>query len=470
MRKILQLIITINLIVYCSNCYALPAFPGAEGFGSDNVHGSGRSNIPTSTTVYKVTNLNTSGVGSLRACVEASGARVCVFETSGVISDTVTYLIQNPYLWIAGQTAPPPGIAIRGARIEVKNTHDILIQHISIRIGDDAHTVGQKIDGMVIQSTGTNARSENVVIDHVSINWAIDENFSTYNKQTDGSLTQNITLSNSIIAQGLYNSVHPEGVHSMGALMGSATGPTSLLGNILAHNYDRNFRLNPGGTVEIIGNLIYNIGNTSTGATNPEDTSSSGFISYVDFIGNRYISGPDTYPGLYSLKSRVTYTVANSRFYVLSNIGPTRSNDSGDEWTIADVPVGNRSVTRRAASGAAIVDVDDVLPGIYSTAGATPAYRNSVDSKIINEIQTGTGMIVDCVAVTTCAKHAGGWPVYAVNTRSLTLPASPNSDDDSDGYTNLEEWIHGYTNQAELIPAPQATFYPLSSSKKIRGF
>ena len=109
--------------------HALPVIPGAAGFGIDTPAGRGGP-------VYRVTNLLESGAGSLKACIDATGPRTCVFEVSGVIRLTEDMTIRNGKLTIAGQTAPSPGIMIRGGALKV-HASDILIQHLRFRIGDD---------------------------------------------------------------------------------------------------------------------------------------------------------------------------------------------------------------------------------------------------------------------------------------------------------------------------------------------
>jgi hypothetical protein len=123
------LIVGALLAVRLGGQIAMPVFPGAEGFGATTVAGRGGA-------VLTVTNLNDSGLGSLRAALSATGARTVVFETSGMITLTTDDLIvTNPYLTVAGQTAPSPGITIRGGGIRIL-THDVLIQHMRVRPGD----------------------------------------------------------------------------------------------------------------------------------------------------------------------------------------------------------------------------------------------------------------------------------------------------------------------------------------------
>src|SRR5687768_17046770 len=149
---------------------ALPVIPGAAGFGMDTPAGRGGR-------VYRVTNLNTSGTGSLKECVAASGPRVCVFEVSGTIRLTSDLKILNPNITIAGQTAPSPGISIRGASLNIQ-TSDVLVQHIRLRVGDgvDGPDFGNRD---AIKIDGPNP-VRNVVVDHVSMAWALDETVSAW--------------------------------------------------------------------------------------------------------------------------------------------------------------------------------------------------------------------------------------------------------------------------------------------------
>lgn len=144
---------------------ALPVLPGAVGFGMDTPAGRGGA-------VHRVTNLNASGPGSLKACVDASGPRTCIFEVSGTIRMSSDLDITNPNITIAGQTAPSPGIMIRGAGIRV-GASDVLLQHLRVRPGDaaDGPDPGNR-DALKVSSQ---TPISNVVIDHCSFSWAMDE-------------------------------------------------------------------------------------------------------------------------------------------------------------------------------------------------------------------------------------------------------------------------------------------------------
>ena len=170
--------------------------------------------------VYKVTNLNASGAGSLKACVaDATGPRVCVFEVSGTIRITSDMMVRNGNLTIAGQTAPSPGITIRGAALRIQ-ANDILVQHIRVRAGDD--TNGPDPDNRdSLKIEGSDSRQvKNIVIDHCTFSWAIDEIASVWGWH------DNITFTNNIFAEPLNESLHMSDdgrtreKHGFGVLLG----------------------------------------------------------------------------------------------------------------------------------------------------------------------------------------------------------------------------------------------------------
>ncbi|MCF0261612.1 MAG: hypothetical protein HUK23_01705, partial [Sphaerochaetaceae bacterium] len=225
------------------------------GYGSDTVGGKGGQ-------IIKVTNLNASGEGSFRAALEAEGPRIVVFEVAGVIDLGKKQIkIKNPYLTVLGQTAPSPGITcIRGGI--TFNTHDIIFQHIRFRMGDAGAEIGEGFEPEI--STGANGNSYNIVVDHCSVSWGVDENLSVSGKRGTGpeNASHDITYSNNIIAEGLAWSVHSKQTmnHSMGTLVMDDCTNISIIGNFYAHNYERNpwFKGNSSGL--IVNNLIYDPG------------------------------------------------------------------------------------------------------------------------------------------------------------------------------------------------------------------
>ena len=149
----------------------VPAFPGAEGFGAQAVGGRGG-------TVYVVTNLNDRGSGSLRACAEASGPRTCVFSTGGTIVLDSPIIIRNPYITIAGQTAPGGGITLRNndnpkAPIEIW-THEVIIRYLRSRPGPFPQG-NENSRGITIANNDPAVKPHNIIIDHCSFSWSTEE-------------------------------------------------------------------------------------------------------------------------------------------------------------------------------------------------------------------------------------------------------------------------------------------------------
>lgn len=239
-------LVVITIIISQSNCFALDAFPGAAGYGKSTVGGRGG-------TVYIVDTLSddpADGV-TFREAIEASGPRYITFSVSGLIELDSTLFLTNPYVTIAGETSPG-GVMVTGHTFKIAS-HDIIMRHMRIRVGTkNAATcaVAESLDSLGIYGREwEDIPSYNIIIDHCSIGWGIDETFSI----TGG--VNGITVSSSIIAEGLRgnlggglgcdgtNYLHPDGEHSKG-LMFSGKYRYDQAGtfyrNFLAHNVDRN--------------------------------------------------------------------------------------------------------------------------------------------------------------------------------------------------------------------------------------
>jgi hypothetical protein len=417
---------------------ARPVIPGAYGYGMETVAGRGGK-------VMKVTNLKASGAGSLKACAsDTSGPRVCVFEVSGTIRLTTDLMIRYGNLTIAGQTAPSPGIMIRGAAIRIQ-ANDILIQHIRVRPGDD--TNGPDPDNRdALKIEGSDSRQvKNIVIDHCSFSWAIDETASVWGWH------DNITLSNNIFAEPLNESLHmtddgkSREKHGFGVLLGSSKsgGRVTMIGNLMAHAVERN-PLARTRELVFVNNLVYNRVNMDMDMQSDYDR-----VTKSSIVGNVFLRGPNysrTTRPIFLRTGGSTALVSGARVYVSDNYAPESGSalsqlvsGLGDiSVSTSTAPVWNSGLTARKTANNAVYN------RVLSYAGARPSNRDTVDKRIVNHVKNRNGGVINCVAsngTTRCNKNAGGWPSLSQNTRRLTIPSNPNTVA-SNGYTNLENWLH----------------------------
>lgn len=398
MKALLWLATATAFAMGVSPAFGIPVIPGAAGFGMQTPAGRGG-------VVYRVTNLNDSGAGSLRDCIESVGPRVCIFEVSGTIVTNKKLGVQNPYLTIAGQTAPSPGITIRGAGISVASTHDVLIQHVRIRVGDDPNGPDpENRGGFTI--TAYRAPAYNIVADHLSISWAIDENVTLWYPDVS-----DVTIRNSISSEALHDSLHPKGPHSMGLIIGNDIKRVSIISSLLANNNARNPRTRDGSATEFVNNVVYNWGSEPVIHTEGN----------INVIGNVFKKGLDSRD---SYVRQTDYAVV----YARDNI---------------DFPFIGASSPGIQASDYVPMDGREVYEYVLVNAGARPADRDSVDKRLVNGVKNGTGGIIDS------QEQVAGWPSLPINRRPLTLPERPHDDDNGNGYTNLEEWLHSFAREVE---------------------
>jgi len=419
---------------------ALPVIPGAAGYGMDTKAGRGG-------TVYRVTNLGADGAGSLKACIDKVGARTCVFEVSGVIRYTSDLIIRNGQLRIAGQTAPSPGIMLRGAALRI-TTSDVLVQHIRVRTGDDPNGPDpENRDSLKITGISTKP-VRNVVIDHCSFSWAQDEIASTWGPH------DNITFTNNIFAEPLNDSQHPQydgtGTmpHGYGVLFGPSDGSSiTFVGNLMAHIVERN-PLSRAAELVMVNNLVYD-----RGTMDVDLASQDGRVTRSSVVGNEFLRGPsfsrDTRPIFVRTNGEHTL-YSGSRVYIHDNRAPDSGSTFSELVTLTggDVipnlilkenpPVWNTGLVARKTAESA------VYSRVLSFAGARPNDRDSVDKRIVASVRNRNGQVINCVSpngTTRCKKNAGGWPSYAQNHRALTLPSNQASIA-SNGYSNLENWLN----------------------------
>jgi len=406
----------------------IPAFPGAEGFGAMTPGGRGGK-------VLAVTNLNDKGPGSLRAAVEARGPRIVVFRVAGTIALQKPLRITEPYLTIAGQSAPGGGIALKNNALEITDaTHDVVIRYLRVRPGLGG---GGEPDGILVHG-GERGPARNVILDHCSVTWAIDENMDTWGGVED------CTIQWCILAEGSMEG-HHKGVHSMGLLCGprDKTQRLSIHHNLFAHNNQRNPRLQ-GGRYEFVNNVVYDWGSIAGGLTS---------APRANFIGNFYRSGPSSRRNGFEIE-----TDGPCPLYLEGNIGPHRPDAILDDWAIvrtkgkpADQSARRDKPWPPAPVPVTVEKAADALERVLNEAGATLPKRDAVDARIIGEVRSGTGglgirsdypVLDEGVALND--SDGDGMPDEWEKRFGLD-PLDPSDgprDADGDGYTNVEEFLN----------------------------
>lgn len=298
--------------------------------------------------------------------------------------------IDNGLVSIEGGSAPNGGICLKGFGVQV-NASDVVIQHLRIRPGTNAAPSNN--DGLSITTS-----SRRVVIDHCSLSWAQDENLSIYG--------QDITISNCIISEGLSNSGHPDGEHSMGCFWTGATATRiSFHHNFLAHNTNRN-PVSALGLSDCINNVLYN-------GRNPAICEPAGGNIQMNFIKNWQKEGANSLQAdqanLRLMQNEWTNT---QQAYVEGNYGPRRPLGTEPENNCVFVSeqgylvgsrfayTGSHSVTETSAA--------DAKTAVLAGAGATLPKRDSVDARVVADVDAGTGAIIDDPT------DVGGWPDLTV--------------------------------------------------------
>ncbi len=420
------------------------AFPGAEGFGRFAKGGRGGR-------VIEVTNLDAKGPGSLRAACKAKGPRTIVFRTGGVIDLQKEIRITNPYVTIAGQTAPGDGICLRGAHLIIGASH-VIVRYLRVRPGDLAKGPNPRTrDGITVARKGKTIHD--VIVDHCSVSWAVDENMSTWYSARD------ITFQWCISSEALYDSIHPKGEHSMGILIGDESDRVSIHHCLIAHNNYRNPQLAQHGRAEIISNLIYNYGHSAI-VMNSNDDPSQAVIE-----GNVVMPGKDSNLKTLSI-SFWSKLHPDSQVYIGPNKGPGRPEGENDPWA---------AVQHKNLKSEVRVDDPPFEPNripihepkklralILDYAGAVMPKRDAVDRQLVTDVRNQSGQIIDS------QKDVGGWPEYRTGEPPEDadhdgMPDSfernhpeldPNDPADrnetsSGGYTWLERYLHSLVPSAD---------------------
>jgi pectate lyase len=419
----------IVLILFCvDSAIALSVFPNATGFGSDTIAGRGGQ-------IIKVTNLNKWGPGSLKEAMDAKGPRIVVFEVGGTIQIDSSIGIRNPFITIAGQTAPSPGITLRGATFVV-STHDVLIQHIRIRTGDQGGVSPTNRDSLQIEPPYLGGDVYNVVIDHCSFSWSIDEMISIWNNGKGA--VHDITISNCIISEGLNNSIHPEGAHAMGMIIGPRTSNISIIRNLFAYFKDRVPYIRSE-SVLIANNFVFRSYNPIMlrDIENPIKASIVGNVVKGNyFLQIAKAEHPDEMQ-LYVADNQCNKLIESqlNGIYDENNILRNIIIESPTVWPDNFTPMPSGQVESY----------------IFKNAGARPLDRDAVDLRVVEQVSNQQGSIINS------QNDVGGWPILGMTYQALSITDIPSGDDDSDGYTNVEDYLQNLNTNyigSQLSPEP----------------
>ncbi len=426
------------------------AFPGAEGYGRFAIGGRGGK-------VYHVTSLDDAGPGTLRHAVEAEGPRTVVFEVGGAIHLKSKLVIRNPYITIAGQTAPGDGIAVYGHTFGHIGSHDSIIRYIRIRPGD----VNLATDGTGFPNT------DHAIMDHCSISWTRDEAVSSRRGR-------NITFQRNIVAEAL----NPRGHGFAGSISGNIG---SFHHNLVAHCAGRNWSLAGGyaqsadafdGYLDIRNNVVYNWVHRTT----------DGGVRYLNFVGNYYIPGPASRPNVRHLViARIENRLSQDtqRFHIAGNKMEGQPEYETDNWSQGGVrydakdlaairllePFCPSFITERTA--------DEAYDSVMGDVGANLPHHDEVDRRVISDVKNRTftlrGSRNNLPGIIDSQTDAGGYPAMKAGPAPADIdrdgmadwwetarrldPADPedrNADRDEDGYTNLEEYLNWIVSNGGL--------------------
>ncbi len=370
------------------------AFPGAVGPAAKTPGGRGGR-------VIRVTTLNADGPGSFKAALDAKGPRIIVFEVGGVIDMGLkSWTITEPYVTIAGQTAPSPGITLIRGGLDVK-AHDVILRHIRVRTGADGQAKRSGWEADAFSTIG----AYNVIVDHCTFSWAVDENMSASGPRFTGKSVEDwrrgtshdITFQYNAAYEGLADSSHPKGEHSKGSLIhDNATGIT-IWRNLYAHNVERSALFKGGAQGVFVNNLIYDAGKRALHYN----------LMALEWEGHPYVTGElsavgNVYRGGPSTDGQVPFLMLGGdgdlRYHARDNIAVDKYG--------APLPMFGRYGETRArlievakpvvwVPGLPVLNARDVETHVLANAGARPWDRDADDIRVFFFVAEGRGAIID---------------------------------------------------------------------------
>jgi pectate lyase len=382
--------------------------------------------------VYHVTTLADRGPGSLREAVEAAGPRIVVFDISGTIRLTKSLAIEEPFITIAGQTAPGDGICLRDATLSIGTDH-VVVRYLRCRLGDQ----GRGGDAVSIGA------GRHIIVDHCSASWSLDEVLSS---STGEPRLSDLTVQWCFITEAL-NAKN----HGFGSLVRGCQGARySYHHNLYAHNRGRNPRpgnydnhnpheKDPNGLLlDFRNNTIYNWAGSCAGYNADKES-----VTRLNYVGNYLVTGPNSRATGKAYQEGSPY----NRGYFAGNYYNHRAPE--DPWSVVDFQqwtagqIGAYKQTEPFATGPIVTQkAPDAYEAVLRSGGASLPRRDAVDRRIVEEVRGGKGHIINSQA------EVGGWP-------DLQSAPAPR-DSDGDGMPDTWEQQHGLNpgDAAGRLPGP----------------
>ena len=466
----------------------LPAMPGAKGFG---VYTRPAKNAK----VYKVTNLNASGDGSLKDCIDKTGARVCVFEVSGRIRHTKTLRIENDNLHIAGQTAPSPGIVIHAPATTVAASN-VVIEHLRLMSSDeltnnDLYDTKGYDNRDVLQISNSKRAIKNVVINHVTMTFGIDGILGLWYE------VDNVSIRNSLMGLVLNFSIHADVVekgwnslenHPLHTLIGHEVNNVDMTRNVIAYAEGR---LPRSGAANLFYSENVNYGTDRNKFVDLYTRDGEGYnkTTGASVVGNVFITDRDKQK-IVNLRaeSEGNIDLYFSQNQLQLNYGKKNSTPSASQAIFHDggkykLRSSSLALPHPKAKPTKPIAENDVLDLV----GARPSQRIPLESEVISNIKNRKGELINCYSETgdarfdkvladkrygyddheapsiaeRCELDKKGWtgwkdwllPTSVVNRRTISsrLPATNElSDILPSGYSKLEAFLHACSRKVEL--------------------
>lgn len=390
---------------------------------------STRGGLVEGAKILHVTTLADKGPGSLRAAIAHKGPRVIVFDVGGIISLSSDIRIAAPYVTVAGQMAPAPGITLLGAQLRIK-THDVVLQHLSVFPVLAPETVfGKDVDAISIYSCEDCSDVTDIRLENISVGWATDEIIGLW-----GKAISRITLRNSLIAEGLNVGTGTDDPHSMGLLIGASVEGVEVAGNLFASNKLRNPVVGGGASAFIANNFVYNPGLNSVHVYGDRAKK----VTRVSVIGNVVKRGPSTREEMSAvqLPHKLKMPALGARFFAEANycctgeVNSTTADQRVDQtFVVPSRPVEQRSWT--------MLDAGEVWQWVAKHAGSRPADRSPNDRRIFAYVASGDGAII------SDPKEVGGYGTLPRREAASLLPTFPFSPapDGLRAKTRLEAWL-----------------------------